>query len=321
MNNRISVNRLSEPLVSHLVKHSDSLRVKISRTEEGVQIIDAGIDAVGGLESGRLIAEICMGGLGQATLTFLGVTDDWPLTIHVHTQHPVLSCLASQYAGWSLSDEASGFYALGSGPGRAIAQKEELFEHLQYLDDHALTALVMEVDRVPPQAVRDKICADCSVEPENLTLILTPTTSLAGNVQVVGRVLEVALHKAHTLNFDLDCIVDGMGCAPIPPQNDHDFVQMMGRTNDAILFGGQIKLIVQSSDEEAERLAQQLPSSTSKDYGKPFARVFEDYDRDFFKIDPMLFSPARVQVSNITSGRTFTAGSINLELLTQSFHN
>ena len=315
----ISINRLVEPLVRNLTEQAGNLRIGLSATEEGVRVIDAGIEAVGGIEAGRQIAEICMGGLGQATLTYSGMADSWPLTVHVHTQHPVLACLASQYAGWSLADEASGFYSLGSGPARALAQKEELFRKIDYRDAFCQTVLVLEADRVPPRAVREKIAADCAVDPRDLTVVLTPTTSLAGSVQVVSRVLEVALHKAHELGFDLDRVIDGIGSAPVPPLSAGDMVQMMGRTNDAILFGGQIKLFVQSTDADAERLAAQLPSSTSADYGKPFAQVFEDHGRDFFKIDPMLFSPARVLINNITSGRSFSSGAVDLDLLEQSF--
>ena len=315
----ISINRLVEPLVRSLAGQAANLRIGLSDTEEGVRMIDAGIDAVGGIEAGRQIAEICMGGLGQATLTYSGMADDWPLTVHVHTQHPVLACLASQYAGWSLNDEESGFFSLGSGPARALAQKEELFRKIDYRDRFGRTVLVLEVDRVPPRAVREKIAADCAVEPRDLTLVLTPTTSLAGCVQVVSRVLEVGLHKAHELGFDLDHVVDGIGSAPVPPLSSGDLVQMMGRTNDAILFGGQIKLFVQTTDAEAERLATQLPSSTSADYGRPFAQVFEDHGRDFFQIDPMLFSPARVLVNNIASGRSFSSGTVDLALLEESF--
>jgi methenyltetrahydromethanopterin cyclohydrolase len=168
--------------------------------------------------------------------------------------------------------------------------------------------------------VVEKIAIACGISPENLTIIVTPTSSLAGCVQVVGRVLEVAIHKAHTLHFPLENIVDGHGCAPLCPPHP-DFVQAMGRTNDAILFAGQVQLFVKGSDEGAKALAEQLPSSTSKDYGKPFAQVFKDYQYDFFKVDPMLFSPASVIVIAIESGHSFRAGRLDYELLNLSFGN
>ncbi|MGZ8908168.1 MAG: methenyltetrahydromethanopterin cyclohydrolase, partial [Methylobacter sp.] len=149
-------------------------------------------------------------------------------------------------------------------------------------------------------------------------IIVTPTSSLAGGVQVVARVLEVAMHKAHALHFPLENIIDGSGSAPICPPHPN-FVKAMGRTNDAILFAGQVHIFVNGSDEAAEKLAKELPSSTSKDYGKPFADIFKQYEYDFFKIDAMLFSPASVIVTAVESGKSFRAGKLDNALLDQSF--
>jgi len=70
---------------------------------------------------------------------------------------------------------------------------------------------------------------------------------------------------------------------------------------------------------DAEALCKQLPSSASRDYGRPFAEVFKAYGYDFFKVDPMLFSPARVTVTAMDSGNSFRAGAIDVELLSRSF--
>lgn len=320
-----SVNKLTQPLIQQLIDEADKLRVLVKRLENGCTIIDAGIEVPGGLEAGRIITEICMGGMGSAAISQSAYTEHWPLTINVHSSNPVLSCLGSQYAGWSLSHEK--YYALGSGPARAMARKErdgetvpveELYKELAYQDQADSTALVIENDQIPPVEMIEKIAKACQLEPEKLTIIVTPTSSLAGAVQVVGRVLEVAMHKAHELHFPLENIIDGSGSAPICPPHP-DFVKAMGRTNDAILFAGQVHLFVSGSDEEAEKLAQQLPSSTSKDYGKPFAEVFKSYDYDFFKIDGMLFSPASVIVTAVDSGKSFRSGKLDNQLLDQSF--
>jgi methenyltetrahydromethanopterin cyclohydrolase len=224
--------------------------------------------------------------------------------------------LASQYAGWALSHEK--FFSLGSGPARALAQREDLFKELEYVDSGASTCIVLETDKVPPVEVVEKILRDTKMSPEQLTIILTPTTSVAGVVQIVGRVLEVALHKAHTLHFPLENIVSGTGLAVLPPVAN-DFMTGMGRTNDAILFGGFVSLQVKGDDAAAAKLAQDLPSSASKDYGKTFAEVFKFYDKDFYKIDPMLFSPAKVAVTNIDTGNVFEAGQLNADLIDLSF--
>lgn len=320
-----SVNKLTQPLVKQLIDQADKFRVGVETLENGCTVIDAGIKFPGGLEAGRLIAEICLGGMGTVTLTHSTYTADWPLSVNVHTGNPVLGCLGSQYAGWSLSHEK--YYALGSGPARAMAFKikdgkrepvEELYKELSYQDSADETVLVIENDAVPPLAIVEKVAAACGVEPSKLTIIVTPTSSLAGGVQVVSRVLEVAMHKAHALHFPLENIVDGSGSAPICPPHP-DFIKAMGRTNDAILFAGQVHLFVKGSDADAEKLANELPSSTSKDYGKPFAQVFKEYGYDFFKVDPMLFSPASVIVTAVESGKSFRAGQLDNALLNQSF--
>jgi methenyltetrahydromethanopterin cyclohydrolase len=319
------VNTLTQPLVRQLIENADKLRLDVQHLKNGCTIIDAGINAPGGLEAGRIITEICLGGMGVVTLTQSSYTKNWPLTVNVHTSNPVLACLGSQYAGWSLAHEK--YYALGSGPARAMAMKnkdgetqpvEALYQELDYRDQAKQATLVIENDAVPPLEIVEKIASACAISPEKLTIIMTPTSSLAGCVQVVGRVLEVAMHKAHELHFPLENIVDGSGSAPICPPHP-DFVKAMGRTNDAILFAGQVHIFVKGDDAAAAILAKELPSSTSKDYGKPFAEIFKAYDYDFFKVDGMLFSPASVIVTAVESGNSFRAGKLDEALLNKSF--
>lgn len=316
----LSFNAVTADLVDALVTNARALRLQVRRLDNGVRCIDAGIDCLGGLEAGRRIAEICLAGQGRVQIDGAGPLPDWAVQLSVHSNDPVAACLGSQYAGWSLAhgEGKSAFHALGSGPGRILAGKEKLYAELEVRDRADSATLVLEVDKLPPVELTERIAADCGVAPERLNLILTPTRSLAGTTQVVARVLEVAMHKAHELGFPLEAIVDGAGSAPLPPPAA-DFLQAMGRSNDAILFGGQVHLFVDTGDAAAEALARDLPSSASRDYGRPFAEVFKAYDYDFFKIDPMLFSPARVSVSVLGSGKTFRAGAIDAGLLSKSF--
>ena len=314
-----SVNATAAPLLAELVGRADALRLGVTRMEDGTRVVDAGIEHPGGIEAGLLIARICMGGLGDVALRSIPVFPGWPWQVEVRTSQPVLACLGAQYAGWSLSfDAPHKFSALGSGPARALAVREPLFQELGYRDRAGSTCLVLETDRHPPPPLAEKVSRDCRVAPDQVTLVLTPTGSLAGVVQIAARVVEVALHKAHEIGFPLSEIVDGAGSTPLPPPVD-DPLTAMGRTNDTILFGGQVQLFVTCADEKAEDLASRLPSGSSKDYGKPFADVFRDYGFDFFRIDPMLFSPARVAVTALGSGRTFHGGRLDAELLERSF--
>lgn len=312
----ISVNQQAAPLLAGLLAQADVLELGVTKHATGCTLVDAGIKVKGSAEAGRQIAEICMGGLGTVTLCADDRFAGFNQAVMVRSSQPVLACLASQYAGWALSHEK--FFALGSGPARALAQREELFKELAYVDHAKTTCVVLETDKIPPAQVIEKIVRDTKVPVENLTVILTPTSSIAGVVQIVGRVLEVALHKAHALHFPLQNIVSGQGLAVLPPVSQ-DFITGMGRTNDAILFGGHVDLQVRGSDQASQQLAHQLPSSASKDYGKTFAEVFKFYDMDFYKIDPMLFSPAQVRVTNLDSGRVYEAGQLNADLIKASF--
>ena len=283
-------------------------------------MIDAGANVRGSIEAGRRIAEICMGGLGTVTITSAGTIDAWPHSIVVHSADPVLACLGSQYAGWSLADEegGSGFFALGSGPGRAVSVVEELYKELGYRDEAGQTVLVLESASAPPAPVVKKVAEATKLAPEQLTFIYAPTQSLAGATQVVARVLEVALHKAHTVGFDLHAIVDGIGSAPLSPQHP-DFIQAMGRTNDAIIYGGRVQLFVDADDADAKQLAEQLPSTSSSDHGSPFADIFSKVNGDFYKIDGALFSPAEAIVTSVRTGHTFRGGRLEPNLVDASF--
>ena len=217
--NWASVNKASQPLVDQLVADAKALQLEINTLSNGTRIVDAGVNCTGGLEAGRLIGEICMGGLGTVTLGANSGFENWPWSVNVHAKTPVLSCLGSQYAGWSLShkSEEGQFFALGSGPGRALAAKEEILKEFAYKDSAESTCIVLEVDSYPPVEIADKVAKDCGINADKLTFILTPTSSLAGVMQIAIRVLEVAMHKAHTLNFPMGKIIDGYGVTPVAP--------------------------------------------------------------------------------------------------------
>jgi methenyltetrahydromethanopterin cyclohydrolase len=318
----LSVNALTQPLITALLERKTELGITARRDARGVLIIDAGIDTPGSVAAGAEIAAICMGGLGAVRVranSGASARDEWPTSVEIASAQPVLACLASQYAGWSLSaskEETGGkkFFALGSGPARSLACKEPLYEELRYRDVSSTGCLVLEVDRAPPEVVIDKILRDCGLDARGLTLILTPTASRAGTTQVVARALEVALHKAHVLGFALGDIAEGSASAPLPPPA-REAIEAMGRTNDAILYGGRVHLMVNAGDDAARDLAQRLPSSASRDFGRSFAEIFTEYEYDFYRIDPALFAPAEAWVTSLATGRTWHAGATRFDLL------
>ena len=314
----LSVNESSKILVNKLKKNLDKFQIELIKDSSGVEIIDAGINSIGSVSAGVLISEICMGGLGKVSIN-INYYSKLPTWLTVRSEQPVIACLASQYAGWSLSassDKSNDkkFSCLGSGPARALANREEIFSELNYKDKSDFGVLIMEVSSFPPKVIIEKIINDCDLNPTELTIILTPTNSLAGTTQVVGRVLEVALHKAHSLGFELNDIIEGIATAPLPAPGK-DLMEAMGRTNDSILYGGTVHLYIKTTDEKCDQLARQLPSSNSRDYGKSFGSIFKNVNYDFYKIDPQLFAPAVVWISNLNTGKTWNYGRLNLDLL------
>jgi methenyltetrahydromethanopterin cyclohydrolase len=315
-----SINTHVAPLVRHIIDNANALRVEVTKGSLGETLVDCGVNALGGLEAGRLLSEVCLAGLGKVTFQSNDTDDPWPFFVTIHTSQPVLACLGSQYAGWSLSVDDNGktFNVLGSGPARAIGSSEKLFDELGYRDKADTATIVIEADKAPPAALVEEIAKACKIKPKDLTILFASTSSLAGTVQIAGRCLEVALHKAHELHFPLNDIIDGIATVPVPPPAP-GFVEAMGRTNDAIIYAGCVQLYVSGEAEAAKKLAEELPSANSKDYGKPFAEIFAAVKGDFYQIDPMLFSPAKVIVSSLKTGESFHSGKIDDAVLRRSF--
>src|SRR5260370_68868 len=266
MNAGLSVNVRASKLVDLLVADAGSLKIGVTRGSLGERLIDAGSRLQGGIAAGLRIAEICMGGLGHVALTPAALTPNWPWTVATRSSHPVIACLASQYAGWKLSHNAGdrSFLALGSGPARALARREPLFETLSYADRASSGTLVLESAVAPPAPVVEEIARDCKISPQQLTIIFAPTPNLAGSTHIAARALELALHKALELGFPLDRIADGMAAAPLCPPPP-DFVPAMGRPTDAIIYGGQVHLFVSGPAGDAPAFAERLPSRGSRD--------------------------------------------------------
>ncbi len=302
-------------IAEEMVDAAGRLRIAVSKGPGGERLIDAGAAVRGSIAAGLRMAEAAMGGLGKVSAVIDRTQGKWPFTVEVRSSQPVLACLASQYAGWNLSSE--GYFAMGSGPARALARVEPLFETLAYRDEAAAALLVLETAKPPPPEVVEKVAMGTGLPAERLTFIYAPTQSLAGTVQIVSRVLEVALHKANDIGFPLDAIVEGVGAAPIPAPHP-EFLTAMGRTNDAIIYGGLVQLFVTGPADRARELAEKLPSRTSHDYGEPFADIFRRFKGDFYSIDPLLFSPAEVIVTAIETGDTFRSGGRDFVMLEQS---
>jgi methenyltetrahydromethanopterin cyclohydrolase len=304
-------------LVKELWSKAGIYRVKVKKSDLGTSIIDAGLEAKGSIEAGKIITEICLGGLGQATISSMQLGNFNFHSISVSTNNPAIATLGSQMAGWRI--KSNGFQALGSGPARALALKpKSIFEQIGYKDDYDKAILVLETNKEPPEDIIKNVSESCHVATDKLYIILVPITSISGFTQVSGRTVETGIHKLVNLGFDPKLITFAQGSSPILPV-PKDSVEAMGRSNDAILYGGETNIVVNyDNDEKLKQLTEASVSSTSKQYGQPFAEILRRAQMDFYKIDPAIFAPAVMTICNKKTGRTFFAGKINVNVLMQT---
>jgi methenyltetrahydromethanopterin cyclohydrolase len=319
----ISVNERAAAIVQQMIAEQEALGLSAKQLKNGTTVLDAGIHMPGSFEAGRLFACACLGGLGQVGFTqqrFSGpesgpASGFWLPAVEVNVSCPHIACMASQYAGWAVKVDR--YFAIGSGPARALCASEEIYGKLDYRDRAETAVLMLEGRTLPSEDVAEYIAQECGVRPERLFLAIAPTASLVGSVQVAARSAETGMHKLVELGFDVRCISSASGVCPLAPVAAND-LRAIGRTNDAILYGAQVFFTVRAEESLLAELIAKVPSESSRDYGTPFFELFQRYNGDFYQIDRMLFSPAQVEINNLSSGRTFRAGRLNPSLLRSS---
>jgi methenyltetrahydromethanopterin cyclohydrolase len=305
-------------VAEELARRADEFRVGVRRVPGGGMEIDCGIAAPGGLAAGLMLARACLADLADVSIV-PGAIGEYPgPRVQVQTDHPVAACLASQYAGWAIQVKDDKFFAMGSGPMRSAYGGEPIFETIGHKGRSGHVVGILEGRKPATAGVFAKIAAGCEVPPEAVTLLVAPTASLAGGVQIVARSVETALHKLAELKFDLTRLVSAHGVAPLPPVAKDDLAAI-GRTNDAVLYGGHVTLYVTGDDDSLAEIGPKVPSTASPDHGAPFAEVFARYGHDFYKVDPHLFSPAEVVFQNVQTGRSHRFGGVSEPILLKSF--
>jgi len=313
----ISVNKHAMQIVKEVIARKDELQVKVEKRPKGATIIDSGVAARGGYQAGLMAVRLCMAGLCEVSLSSRTYGDfDLP-TVNVATDQPTISTLAAQFAGWDI--KIGEYFGMGSGPARALALKpKDVYAEIEYKDKADIAIIVLESDKLPPDDAISYIASECGVKPSKVYVFVTPTNSLAGGVQVSGRIVEIGIYKLRRLGLDPKKVIYGFGSAPIPTIHPKS-TRAMGRTNDALYYGGETYYTVNFEDDERLReIVSKAPSSTAKDYGKPFYDVFKAAGFDFYKIDPNLFAPAVVSVNNIKTGQTFKSGRMNAAVLKET---
>jgi methenyltetrahydromethanopterin cyclohydrolase len=318
----ISVNKKAHEIIKVMINNKEDLNCAVSEQKNGATLIDAGIDVPGGIEAGRLVGEVCLGGYGAVRIGSMHIGDLTFPSVIVSTDQPAIATLGSQYAGWIIQQEKGDekYFAMGSGPARASAAVEKkLYGELEYKDKSKVGVIVLETRTSPPEFVTEYIAEKCGISTSDLYCVLAPTACIVGSVQISSRIVEVGIHKLHELGFDPKKIRTGYGVAPIAPIGKSDN-RAMGMTNDCILYGGRTFYFIRPEEgDDIAGLTEKAPSSASKQYGQPFYNLFKSVEYDFYKVDPHLFAPAEITINDIVNGKTYKSGALDPDVLKQSF--
>ncbi|RLF14966.1 MAG: methenyltetrahydromethanopterin cyclohydrolase [Thermoprotei archaeon] len=312
----VSVNKLSMRIVSELLDHQEEYRVKVEKLPCGATVIDTGLEALGGYLAGLRLTEICLGGLAQCWLTYQAYGDMELPAIVVATDHPAVSLLGCQLAGWMV--KVGDFFAPSSGPARALSLKpKKVFEKIGYKDEHNEAVIVMETAKKPSDEVAQQVAKDCKVEPKNLYILLTTTASMAGSVQVSGRVVETGLYRLEYLGLDPGRVVFASGSAPIMPPHP-DVGVSTAKEEDALLYGGTACYVIDEEDAKLQDYSVKAPATAWPDYGKTSYEALKAVNFDWSKLDPSFFTIGKLTLTSKKTGKTFIGGKVNPELLRKS---
>ncbi len=312
----MSINKLAYKWVKKLMEDPDYYRVTVEKLPSGATVIDTGLEVHGGYEAGLMATRIAMGGAGTAGISYADYGGLKLPTVIITTDYPAVALFGAQLAGWRIKPE--GYTADGSGPARALAIKpKDVFKKIDYKDESDVAVLLIEAEELPPDSAAYYIAERCSVEPERVYMVMTTTTSLAGMVQISGRIVETGLFRLDQLGLDPKKVLYGAGFAPVMPVHSDGGVAM-GRAEDALTYGGVTNFIVDESEDVLEEIAEKSPSSNCKDYGKTSYEIYKEVNFDFTQIDPALFAPAAITLTCSKTGATFTCGEVNNEIIKRS---
>jgi len=306
-----SLNRMATDLVDEAIDFADELNIAVRPLDNEATVLDFGVDLPGGIEAGLLLTEIATAGLSTVGTTLAPVAGA-PLThVELSTDHPALALLCAQKAGWEVSTDD--FEGLGGGPARALVAEEEVFQRVGYRDEFDFAVLTLETDAVPGEGVAEHVAEVAGVPESGVFLPAFSSASVTGSVAMAARAAELAVFRLSELGYDPLDVLSVTGRAPVAPVAE-DEETAIARTNDALAYGGQAHLVV---DSEFDRF-EEVPSSATDEYGRPFADIFAAADWDFYEVPESVFAPAQVTI-DVAGGPAHAFGEPNHDLLAESF--
>ena len=313
----LSVNMLAASICKKMLDEQKELNIICSRFESGAHLIDTGHKAPGGLQAGLCVTRICLGGVGNVSLTSIDLGGIALPAVSVSTDFPILSLLCQASGGYREAMEGwinfsiGSYNSIASGPARALVHEpKKLFEMIPYADSAEEAVVVLQSEQYPNEKVADSLAEKCKVKPQNLYVVLAPLSSMSGLVQVTGRSVENAMVKLHTLGYDGNNVRNAFGIAPLPPLKSRRITP-----DDMLSYGSIVHLyIMPEKSTNLRQIAREMPSRNSKCYGISFLDMIKKHG-GLRGIDLKLFAPAEVFINDLATGETHHFGNIDSGLI------
>lgn len=307
-------------VISEILENPEAIGCKADRLGCGATVVDMGLNCKGSWKAALLFTRATLGDLAIVQLGDFKLNEHFSFAaVEVFIEQPMIACMASEIAGWSLG---KGEYAtIASGPARsqAVVESDHYIHMTPYRDRSDKAVVCLQDVRYPTDALALEIAGACRVKPENVYILISDSTCIACSMQVSARIIEQSCHKMMRNGFSAEQIVMCRGRAPVAPVVK-DELKTMGRINDALIYGSEAEFWVDARDEDIETIIHKMVGiSSSPRYGERFEDVFDEAGRNFFNVEVDVHSIAKCQIHNVNTGKSFHAGEINYALLERSF--
>lgn len=312
----LSINEGAYPLVQKLLAEPERLNIAVTVLKNGATVIDCGQKVRGSFLAGKIYAEITAGGMTEVEIITAQVGPYTLPATSVTCSQPLLGGWVSQRHAEPIPGQAD--QPILAGPAKTFLPGEESVQYAGYIESFGYAIAPLQTEVTITEEYAEWVARACNISPRNLFILPAPSRSLVCAIQVAARPVDQTMHRVQEEGFDIRKVLHVYGSAPIPPLAP-DEATAMGRINDCLLYGTSAVLYMEGEDAELERLAPLLTIHSSPEYGKPFKQIFEEAGHSFHNINLRTHSVARVQINNLLSGRTFSAGKIETDILIQSY--
>jgi len=310
----ISLNKQSQAILNTLIQNAESLQVKVHKLSNGTRVVDAGVNVPGSLRAGLLISRVALGGLGEVTMTEEEYDGLNLPTVHVMVDQPALSLFCCQYPVPTIPLGA--YKGIWSGPGKIhLRQPKQVFNLIDYSEPSKVAVFLVQSDQLPDSKVTSSLAKLCRVEPSQLSLVVVPTQSVAGAVQVAARVLEDPLGRAvKVLHYPLNRIKAMVGSAPLSPVYAGIWRKPGLTTDDMLFYASRITFFIEARpSDDLQNLAMNLTSAVLPRFGMSFYEMLKEVDFVFERLDSPSYASASITIYDMTSGRLYQAGRLHMD--------